>query len=339
MSQFLISPWEHALSGALAKPHATARAGIGGKSRNFVLKMHDGVLFWKEPSRAPIFAVTEVFDESLAHDAIGLVSRWQSELAKNNFGVLVSKRDYFPKLTVRGQISMIVKSDGSGWMKEHFDEGWFSLPEDGAERLDVWNEKEVEAHIRERFPFVQRALINRAISADIFEREAPMWKSATGETISALLVAAARLFLDPSTPWNDDDWRVLKIKSHSAFARGDIEGRWRAHALHSPPFAAFWEHLEPCIQFVGVRWTEGGEQIEQYARARNKKVFAEGLEKWGHLWRGNWAPQRASFSVQLPNLETTTAHEKLEAALVLRDWLRLSASMSEGQIEKLLAAP
>ena len=336
MSQFILLPWEHAFSGASLKPHATARLTLGGKTRNFLLKMRNGVIFFKEPSRGQVFAITELFDQNLSRDAIGLVSRWQNQVAQNNFGAFVLKRDYFPKLPVRAHILLIVKPDGSGWMKEHFDEEWFLLPDDKRADLDVWNDKHVESQVRDRLPFVQRSLINRALNPQVLELDLPTWKLESGEKISELLVAATRLFIEPSSHWNQDERRVLKIKSHSAFSKGDIEGFWLKHALHNPKFARVWELLEPQIQFVGVRWSEGGEQLDQYGRSRNEKVFKEGLEKWGQLWRGNWAPQRASFRVQLPDVSSQTAHEQVEAGLVLRDWLR--EKMINSEIEQLLAA-
>jgi hypothetical protein len=336
MSQFILFPWEHAFSGASSRPHAQARLSIGGKTRNFLLKMQGGVIFFKEPSRGQVFAIPEPFEQELSRDSVGLVSRWQSAVTAGNFGAFVLKRDYFPKLPVRAQILIILKPDGSGWMKEHFDDEWFLLPEDKAVPLDVWNDKDVEFHIRERLPFVQRSLINRALDPQILELDPPTWKAEDGEKITELLVAATRGFIEPSNPWNGDERRILKIKSHSAFSKGDIEGFWLKHALHNPKFARVWELLEPRIQFVGVRWSEGGEQLDQYGRTRNAKVFKEGLEKWGQLWRGNWAPQRASFRVQLPDVSNQSAHERLEAGLVLRDWLR--GKMSEGEIEALLGS-
>jgi len=331
MSQFPLLSQEHGFARAGAKPDATARLSIGGKTRNFLLRLHEGLIYFKEPSRAPVFAITETFDPSLMRDAIGLISRFGSEVAQSNYGALVSKRDYFPGLPVRAQISLILRPDGSGWMREHFDEEWFVLPSDKAAPLDVWNDQDTEAAMRAHLPFAQRSLLNRAISPETMQCETPIWQGEASETITQLLIAAARTWIAPSAPWNDEEWRLLKFKSHSAFSRGDIEGRWRAHALLSPHFATFWELLEPQIQFVGVRWSEGGEQLEQYARSRNEKIYQAGLEKWGREWRGNWAPQRASYSIQLPDTSNQTAHEKMEAALFLRDWLR--GRMGEKELE------
>jgi len=333
MSQFSLLSQEHGFARSGAKPDATARLSIGGKARNFLLRLHEGLIYFKEPSRAPVFAITETFDSSLARDAIGLISRFGSEVAQSNYGALVSKRDYFPGLPVRAQISLILRPDGTGWMREHFDDDWFMLPDDKAAPLDVWNDQDTEAAMRARLPFAQRSLLNRAISPEWRQRETPVWQGEASETITRLLIAAARTWIAPSAPWNDEEWRLLKFKSHSAFSRGDIEGRWLKHALLSPQFAAFWEVLEPQIQFVGVRWSEGGEQLEQYARTRNEKIFQAGLEKWGRDWRGNWAPQRASYPVQLPDTSNPTAHERMEAALLLREWL--APKMGEKALESL----
>ena len=334
MSQFVLPPFDFPFSGHNVRSHAQARLTIGGKTRNFVLKIHDRTLYFKEPARGQIFALLEEFDPTDARDSIGLVSRWQTSIAADNFGAFVSKRDYFPKLPVRAQILMILKSDGTGWMREHFDQNWFLLPEEKQAELDVWNDKEVEAQIRARLPFVQTQLISRALDPQTLELNPPQFLAQSGEQISEVIGAAARLFIEPMDYWNDEERRVLKIKSNSAFSKGDIEGSWLKHAQHTPKFARVWELLEPQIQFVGLKWNEGGEQLEQYGRSRNTKVFEAGLEKWSRFWRGNWAPQRAGFVVQVPDVSNQSAHERLEAGLLLRDWLR--GKMSEVKIEELL---
>ncbi|BCM89699.1 hypothetical protein IAD21_01546 [Abditibacteriota bacterium] len=331
MSQFVLLPYEYPFSGANSKPHATARLTVGGKARNFVLKIHEGTLYFKEPARSQIFVVLDEFDADLARDSIGLVSRWQQQVAQNNYGAFVTKRDYFPKIPVRAQILMVLNADGSGWMKEHFDSQWFLMPDEKAAPLDIWNDKEVEAQIRERLFPVQRQLINRALTPEILTAESPRWLAEDGDRITELLVAATRLFVPPSDYWNDAERRILKIKSHSTFAKGDIEGYWLKHAQHNLKFKQFWDILETHIQFVGIRWSEGGENLEQYGRRRNEKVFQAGLEKWGHLWRGNWGPQRASFKIELPDTTNQTAHERMEAALTLREWL--NGKIPAGEIE------
>ena len=334
MSQFVLPPFDFPFSGHNARPHAQARLTIGGKARNFVLKIHDKTLYFKEPARGQVFALFDEFNVAQARDSIGLVSKWQSQIAQNNFGAFVTKRDYFPKLPVRAQILMILKSDGSGWMREHFDTDWFLLPDDKAAPLNVWNDREVESQIKERLPFVQTKLISRALEPQTLELDPPRFLGESGERIAEVIAAAARLFIEPVDYWNDEERRLIKIKSNSTFSKGDIEGSWRAHALHNPKFARVWDLLEPQIQFVGLKWSEGGEQLEQYARNRNEKVFNAGMEKWGKFWRGNWAPQRASFRVPIPDVSNQSAHERLEAGFLLREWLR--EKMSEGEIEALL---
>ena len=336
MPQFVLPPFDFPFSGHNPRPHAQARLTVGGKTRNFVLKIHDRTLYFKEPARAPIWALLDEFEPTAARDSIGLVSKWQRAVDTHQFGAFVSRRDYFPKLPVRAQILLLLQPDGSGWMREHFDRDWFLLPDDGAAPLDVWNEREVEARAKDRLPAAQRQLINRALSPETLSNDPPRWLAASGDEIARVVIAAATLFLSPDAFWNEPDNRVLKIRSHSQFARGDIEGRFLKHALHSPQFARVWELLEPQIQFVGIHWREGGEESDQYVRPRNEAVYSAGLEKWGQLWRGNWAPTRAIFPITIPEIADISAHEKLEAGLVLRDWLR--GWMGEGEIEALLQA-
>lgn len=334
MSQFVLLPWEYPFSGHSPKPHATARLKVGGKSRNFVLKIHDGILYFKEPGRGQVFVIFDEFAPELLRDSIGLISKWQRHVSEGNFGALFVKRDYFPKLPVRAQILMVFHANGGGWMKEHFDTEWFLLPEENAAPLDVWNDKAVEVQVQERFVPVQRQLINRALTPEILAADSPRWNLEDGDKIASLVSAAASLFVSPDNYWNAPDVRYLKIRSHSAFAKGEIEGQWLKHALRQPKFETFWNLLDPRIQFLGIHWSEGGENLEHYGRKRAEKIFQAGLEKWGHLWRGNWGPQRASFKIDIPDATEQTSHEKLEAALTLREWL--SDKMPASDLDELL---
>ena len=332
MKDFVVAPFEFLGSGLNSRAHAEARLEIGGKKRNFVLKLHDGVLYFKEPSRGQVFAVLQIFDANLARDSIGLISTWQREIAAGNFGAFVAKREFFAKLPIRGQFLMIVQSDGNGWMKEHFDGEWFSLPLlDSPPKSDLWDEKSVETQIGELLPLVKASLLQRIVSPEIRQSDAPRFVGGDKDEFLLLIKAAARLFLADSAIQAPAS---LKLKSHSAFAKGEIESFWLKNALREPRFAAFWKILEREMPFVGVKWSEGGEQDRQYARPRAARFFEAGLEQWGENWRGNWAPQRGSLSFDVGDFCNCSAHEKLEAALQTRQWLR--GKIAESEIEAIL---
>lgn len=333
MKPFVLPPWEFSGATFNSKAHAETRLEIGEKKRNFLLKMHEGVIYFKEPSRGALYAIPQLFAPELAKDPIGLISAWRDAVRVENYGVFVIKRDYFQGLPVRGQFLTIVQSDGGGWMKEHFDTEWFSLPLlEKALDFNVWDDKEVETHMRTILPGVKASLLQRTVSPEVRHAGAPRFVGGDQNQWLLLLAAGARLFLSNSRV--NKAASDQKLKSHSAFAKGEFEGFWIKNALREPNFAAFWRTVEAKIAFVGVHWNEGGEREQQYARPRSVRVFNAGIEAWGENWRGNWAPQRGSFSFDLADFGSCSAHEKLEAALQCRDFLR--GQTSDKEIEALL---
>src|SRR5690554_119205 len=102
MKDFILHPYEYAGASFNPKAHAEARLEIGGKKRNFTLKIHEGIIYFKEPARAQVFAIPQIYEENLVRDSIGLISRWQRDLAAGNYGAFIAKRDFFAQLPVRG---------------------------------------------------------------------------------------------------------------------------------------------------------------------------------------------------------------------------------------------
>lgn len=316
VSSFVLSPWEHAATDFNPAPHAQTRLEIGGKKRNFLLKLREGVIWFKEPSRGAIFGTLALFPDNLTRDSIGLISAWQKEMAAENFGVLLTKRDYFPKTTCRGRLIFLFKGDGSGWMREHFDHNWFDIPPiEPFVPFSLWNPREAEEALQKFLGAARAQLINRAINPAVRELEPPQFFGPHADAFEAVLRAALQLFVS-ATPHA----RTLQFKAHSSFAKGEIEGYDLNWCLRAPGFALVWKQLESTV-LAGVNWSEGGEELTAYNQKRNEKFHAAGLEKWGENWRGNWAPRRAKWSVELPT-NAPSAHEKIEAAKILRDWSR-----------------
>lgn len=333
MKEFVLHPWEHPAAKFNPRAHAETRLELGGKKRNFLLKLREGVLFFKEPSRAQIFAVPQIFEESLSTDAIGLISAFQREVAAGNYGALFTKRDYFPRLPVRGNFILLVCANGSGWMREHFDDLWFALPEwEKPLAFDLWG-ADLETRIPAILPSVKDSLLQRIVEPQVRKADTARWEGGTAEEFSALLLAASRLFLALPDSRESGSQLVFKVKSDSAFAPGERGYFWRKFAdgkhtdlsfksaYASPEHEVVWELLEKQFRFVGVKWSEGGEENEAYGRSRVESFFQEGLAQWGEEWRGNWAPQRASFEVAIPDFRNRSAVEKGEAVLLLREWL------------------
>ena len=292
--------------------------------------MRENMIWFKEPSRGAIYGTFALFPENLARDAIGLISAWQKEVSEGNFGVLLTKRDYFPKTTCRGRLIFLFKNDGSGWMRENFDKNWFDIPViEPFAPFSLWNPREAEDALQIVVGAARAQLINRAIAPAVRELEPPQFFGPHADNFESVLRAALQLFVAPQ-PGNTS----LKFKGHSSFAKGELEGYDLNWCLHSPGFALVWQQLETTV-LAGISWSEGGEDLSAYNQKRNEKFYAAGLEKWGENWRGNWAPHRAKWEIELPT-DAPTAHETIEAARVLRDWSR--GKSWENELETLIRA-
>jgi hypothetical protein len=320
MKDFILHPYGYPGSSFNPKAHAETRLEIGSKKRNFVLKIHEGVLYFKEPARAPVFAIPDLVDDALAGDSIGLISRWQREISVGNYGAFIAKRDFFAGLPVRGNFLMLVRADGTGWMREHFDREWFDLAAwEEPQMFDLWNEKELDAHIAAALPWVKASLLQRVVEPEIRSSETLRWLGGSFEEFSSLVTAAVHLFLEPDFENGTD--LDFKLKSHSAFAKGDIEAPWLKSACLNPKFAEVWQQLERQFHYVGVHWNEGGEKVEMYPRPRSERVFQDGLAQWGENWRGNWAPQRGSVTFRIPGLVKVSEAETQAEKELLENWM------------------
>lgn len=320
MKDFILYPYEYAGSSFNPKAHAETRLEIAGKKRNFVLKVHEGVIYFKEPARAPVFAIVDIVDDALARDPIGLISRWQRDIAQENYGAFIAKRDFFAGLPVRGNFLMLVRADGQGWMREHFDKGWFDLPTwEKPQTFDLWNDKAFEAQIGSVFPWVKASLLQRVVEPETRGAETPRWLGGSFDEFSSLVTAAVHLYLKPDFENGAD--LDFKLKSHSAFAKGEIDAPWLKSACLNPKFDAVWQLLERQFHFVGVHWNEGGEKVEMYPRPRIEQVFQDGIAAWGENWRGNWAPQRGSVTFRIHSPARLSEAEKQVAGELLERWM------------------
>ena len=323
MDEFSILPWEYRGSGASVGAHAAME--IGGRKRQFSLKMRDGVIYFKEPKRAPLWAVTRVFERALAGDE--LVEAWSAEMARENYGRYLV---YRPHLVVDDAshdnsaptaIALIHRGDWSGWAREWFAPHWHELPvhRDGR-RLDVWGSK-FQAATRRAFRHVGADLLDCVLPDDARREIETRWIAGDEAELRRVFEWATQLFVRPKSGLNRPaywgPWFFVASNPVSVGGWG-FSGSPAYHAdLNFSP--AFWPLLDVMrdnLHFVAMKW----EALEIRSPAGG---YAERQrEVWGDAWRGNWKVDTPFIALQIKQQETLSAHDKLEASLQLRDWLR-----------------
>ena len=88
--------------------------------------------------------------------------------------------------------------------------------------------------------------------------------------------------------------------------------------------------------FIGAEWKMASVDGEFAAQLKPnvRKSWQRGLNRWGDKWRGNWVGQQHKIDFSVPSFSTPSHHDKLEAALVLRDFL--ADKLPAAQIETML---
>lgn len=107
-------------------------------------------------------------------------------------------------------------------------------------------------------------------------------------------------------------------KSNSAFLSGSVS----AYMTHGPSYrcSAVWDIVKWHYGFVGVEWKRASEHPELVARYK-PRIWQKGFEAFGENWRGNWIGSAYGTTLTAPPLTLPTQHDKLEAALCVREFL------------------
>ena len=99
---FAISPWEHPGADYSPAPQAETQLEVGWKKRRFWLKMRDGVIFFREPSLVPLYAVPKRFDFE-ASDQEQLIASWKREVEGGNYGSFFTRNALDAPLLAAGR--------------------------------------------------------------------------------------------------------------------------------------------------------------------------------------------------------------------------------------------
>ena len=331
MNIFAIAPHEFAGASFDPEPGAVVRHELGGKTRRFWLKQRDGILYFREATRVQIFAVTRVFAETLDENA--LIEAWKEAIGRDDYGVYFITHRGWPRTLAAGNFCVIVRADGKGWMREHFDEEWrdFGVERNGPP--DFWGAKpNFGAGGSEVFKAAGAQFLERAVAPRHFVSVPARWVGGDGDEMVRVMRSAATLFFG-SSDYKSYAGKTLewRCRSNSAFLGGSVaEGLVWSDSYR---VQRVWDIAKWHFGFVGVQWKKASDDPELIAQY-GPRVWKRGIETWGENWRGNWIGTQFKTELTSPPLSPPSVHEKLEAALVLREFL--GDKIPAAKLEKLL---
>ena len=327
MPEFSILPWEHRGSGAPAVADARTQLEIGGRARNFRLKMREGVIYFSEPNRAPMWAVTQIFERHL--DGNELIEIWKIEIERDNYGRFIIYRPNLPDTTVGTTLAMIHRADYAGWVREWFAPDWHQTPvHRDRKTLDVWGDKFQNA-TRRAYSHAGAALVNRAMNPGE-RRDIPLrWVAGDETELQRIFALAVRVWMrrDANYPQQSGPFQRSFAASSPVNEGGWFSQDWlssfAADLQVSPAFLPMLRLMETHFVLVGLHW---------------KKTLQRPKNPWGERWRGRWKTVAPEINLSATVESSLSAHDKLEAQLELRDWLKdkISARQSANWLNKAL---
>ena len=317
--QFILAPWEYRGATFDARPDFVTRLDIGGGERTFLIKVKRNALWFREAERdanwtfgllSPLEADSEGA-RNWARD--GFIVEWfESELRAGNFGRVVVWEDFANYL---GCFIFLFGADGRGVAREPWDErgldfSWESSVQFGlAEFLD-WPCADFEK--------LARALDdNHALLHKFGDRDVPE-HALEGEELHWICGSRAELEqLTRALAFWLWDWRGENL-TFAYDSESEHGGATLASILDD-------DYIRGADIAPGIR--------------RLTDLFLDYHTPVGFRWefqdasggRDSWDPEPLAVLVEV---EVPTAHEKLEAGLFLREWLR--GKVAAAEVDELL---
>lgn len=321
---YALAPWEYPGADFDPNPHAFTRHVFAGKERNLWLKMRRGVIYFGEVEHARTYAVTRLFNDAIAADAERLIAAWRSEVERESYGAFLVIRQHFSHSFAVGSFCLILRADGSNWIKEHFDEEWQQFSSPLTQPFLFWSRDPLGKTGASVVQKLQSQFLNRTVNSAHFQSVEPHW---TGDAQDIVSVgrSAAQLWLLPAMGvwWGTKSRAHWKYKSNDLAFNVEIQTPFPDRQW-SQQFDRVQELLKWHNAFVGVEWKQATKD-ENYARqikTKPRKYWLRSLDKWGEDWRGNFVGRQYTHNFSEPPISVTSQHDKLEAALILREFLR-----------------
>ena len=328
--QFVLAPWEH--RGAIfdARPDAVAQLELDGQVRTFLLKVKRNMLWFREAERDDewVFAVMAPLEtdsekaEFWRNESEFLAAWFENELRSGNFGRAVVWDDF---QNYEGNFILLFAADGRGIAREPWDNEGLSFEWPAYKEL---NPPEALDWPFETFQNAARELDkNWKLGVKFGEREPPRqvldgeelyWLCGSREELEQLTIWMAHVAAGMDEFWAQNGLPKICFRYRSENQYGRAQLAW--------------------LEWPQVRWQAQDEEIPS-SLCHLADLFLDFHTPVGHEWefqdamggRDSWEPDglNISFDVSAP-----TAHEKLEAHRILRDWLR--GKVPDEQISVLL---
>ena len=298
--------------------------------------MREGVIYFQDAARVQTFAVPKLCDPQLSTDAKALIKTWKREVEIGNYGVYAMTRRTWPGTLATSSFCIILSADGHGWIAEHFDKGWQQFEIPLPQTLDLWRKRPFGEECARVAKQMRAQFLDRTVEEADFHSLPQQWIGGTTEAMVDVLRSAALLWVTPEklgkSANNPLEWRC---KSNSLFYEGGVSSDLVWASSHR--YNKVWEIVKRRHYFVGIEWKRAS-ALPALQSHYSDKVWQQGFEKWGENWRGNFVGQQYQTTLTAPPLSTPSHHDKLEAALVLRDFLRdkLPAEQIEAMLQEAL---
>ena len=289
--------------------------------------MRDGMIYFKEPTRAPMFAVPRHFAQNLAGDE--LVQAWQEEVVRRNYGRFYWAWVSLPARASTTVIAGIHRADYFGWVCDAFQLDWKIVPphRNGRE-TDIWTSglRRVPQRALKRH---ETALLDRAQPGSERQNIEPHWAVGEETELRRVFSLVLRLYARSTTGSTAPISSLFMASNPASF------GGWR-HTFNPSCYRGFQfsSALQPLLDvlprhfvWTGLEWTF--QEANRDSTTKANLHAREQNQKWGRDWRGNWSVTTPSIRLHTDVPSALSAHEKLESLLELRDWLDDQVSLRQ----------
>ncbi|BCM93188.1 hypothetical protein IAD21_05076 [Abditibacteriota bacterium] len=329
-NDFAILPWEYRGADFAPESHASATLTIAGYAGDFLLKMHDRVIYFKDSKRTPLFAIPYKFASEMSGEE--LIEAWRTEVERENYGRYFWRPLNHLNSSASTVIACINRADFSGWICDAFHRDWLQTPKhrDGKE-LNVWKDDIGNATWR-AIGRVRDALFDREMPANERHPIKSHWSSGSEVELRRLFAVVMQLYVrrsgaDSSRTWtfyaSNPAWQGGFLNSFSSAYNVDL----RFSSAHPHLLRLLKQHFV----WVAMDWAH-------HNTTPNTPALKESAKKFGEHWRGNYSVYTPTLEITAPLVGSLSQHERLELLLELRDWLegKVSPRQSANWLSKAL---
>lgn len=331
--EFAILPWEYRGTNFAPSPHAVTSLDFNGQKRDFLLKMRDGIIYFKEPKGKVVFAVLRHFDRELRGEE--LTSAWRTEVESENFGQFSWRSTIFMGCLANTVIVSATRPDYSGWISDAFHINWHEVPKhrDGM-RLDITKANANMRHVTWRaINRTRPTLVDRAISETECQSLPSHWARGGKAELQRVLALITRLYIRRG---NEVPKRRWYFEATNMASPGGLRGYLTPldqsynKGLQISPF------LRPLIKVLDDNFVWTKMDWQHHTSSASPDGLLNDMEtRWGTRWRGNYSFSTPQFTLEAPLVASVSHHERLELSLQLREWLQ--DKVPSRQIERWLS--